>query len=484
MNIRIIDAYPLDIQHNNNSPASLPSPGVDYRSAAMAGQTGAEPLPGLEGILGSIAALNDTARNGISTKFNQLSEQNRQLKEQNRNLQKESRDQPNEQDIELKDQNRRLEEQNRELNKQNRELEEQNRELNKKNREQDETYTKAIADHSRRVQLFQPLQNALYPPPPRAEEFSSLIANVVKWVDDQIISTLNAGGEYRERALVCLKEDPSSGSVFTDAFRDDKTLMMTAQLPRTETEIAEACVLRWLTAAVFGEGLRAISPQEFDILERCERSLTTTITHQSVSTKLIATRGWRAQAFNAWINTQEYQSARQAYTRDLSKKLASGVRMFTVGRVSSRVVALYLHENIIEPWWQFMERMMSTRGHWLVEYTSHREANFGWEEYMDLTNNRKLINAETPLKNGNKQMTMLSAIHPGLHYRDIEASGTGEAHFQESQAIVKQTRLVAWHNVIDHGLSEQALLEKLIFEQDPLDKTIFSYMIRHDKRGS
>ncbi|KAK8003205.1 hypothetical protein PG989_002924 [Apiospora arundinis] len=427
MNIRIIDAYPLDIQHNNISPASLPNPGVDYRSAAMAGQTGAGPLLGLEGILGSIAALNDTARNGISTKFNQLREQNRQLKEQNRELREQSRDRPNESNTD-------------QLVERNIELAEQNRRLKEKNKKQLEKLEKAERDLREIENNGQRLISTRIPltTDSATTEFKAWCNSVEDWIHIHIMPVITDPAQL-ERAI---KNTPS-GSFFSNTLSTDRGLGLAARLDYGSHKVMSSCVFRWLVPAIFGQKYRSLS-DSFKTLEQIEQSM------EKDQIPLYTRQNWKSESYHALIDSSRYKHQRRLYVVRETNELAHNLRMFAPSGGFVKFTR-FIETNIIEPGLRLKEQMMASRQEYEVTYfqvspsaedqTGDPQKDFGrpdleWETYLDVTDNLRPLRPDRVYDP--ERLQILGAVSPCLYTRTI----SGDA-WLERTPCAKQQRLIA-----------------------------------------
>ncbi|KAK8046379.1 hypothetical protein PG996_014443 [Apiospora saccharicola] len=278
-----------------------------------------------------------------------------------------------------------------------------------------------------------------------------------------------------QKALDLAKDEPRYGLVFRQALQDDPRLRLAAEHDAAVNDVGEACVCRWLTSAIFEEGLRGVSPDGFKQLQDIEKSAEKD-QNSKFEDRLTPNvcNAWRAQTYYSWTKTPQYQSDRRHHARNLATQLATGIWMFLEDRHDWDDIIQSLDDKIIHPGLLLMEQLATNKILYQVVLDTNPlsetlKADFNWEEYHNLTDSFRTV---TSLEfSGPRRNIILGAICPGLTYRVLESDDT----WQETKVAAKQERLVAWEEDLNRIISGK---------EEKKEPSLFSRIARGDTNKS
>ncbi|KAK6834216.1 hypothetical protein PG987_008910 [Apiospora arundinis] len=288
-------------------------------------------------------------------------------------------------------------------------------------------------------------------------EFEGILQAIDHWIDE-FITPVFTDDNMSRAALETAARFPGSRCLITRTL-EDPFVRLTAQLPETDEDIVTASLLHCLTHKVFHQGLWYISSDIVSVFADLEKVMI------QDKQPLYTVQSWRAQTYDAWVKTPQYQTKCESFTRQLATQMMNGVAMF-FGQHNIDAGYLSLLKNVISPAVSLKEKMMASKEAFQVlfdtgsplsddEGSDQKLIDFEWESCFDITDNHrpfKPTRMDDYSEQGvSRHLFQLMPISPGLIMRKIQRDNKLGA----PEVVVKQKRLVAWKDDPYQAAAEQ-----------------------------
>lgn len=284
-----------------------------------------------------------------------------------------------------------------------------------------------------------------------------MLQAIDQWINT-FITPVFLDNDKMQRAFQMAMYEPKSGWIITDLLLNER-FRLTARLPETEEVIVKAGMLNWLTHKIFHEGISLMFPGGASFLGILEQSML------EGGQLLYSVQSWKAQSYDAWVTSSQYQAHRDMCIHNLTQEVAAGLTMFSGSHGTDNFNDALL-EDVIKPAYTLMEKMKASRESFNVcfgqdsplpkgQNGAKQHVDFEWENYADMTDHQRFLkpSAIDGLSDQQvlKDLTKLIPVSPGLTMRKIQRDNK----FGDLQVIVKQKRLVAWKKNLFQATQEQ-----------------------------
>ncbi|KAK8111608.1 uncharacterized protein PG998_008065 [Apiospora kogelbergensis] len=291
------------------------------------------------------------------------------------------------------------------------------------------------------------------------------LGDVNIWFYNHIEPVLVDPVQLRE-ALEIERAEPERGSILRDALDKDIGLRLAAQIVHSEYEVIQACLLRWLTPAIFHQGYS----DSFPLIKALDESVEAMQTDEYFNP--ITLSQWKLHSYYALIHTPSYEDNRKIFIDKTSSAFAKGIGMFSLKGHNWDEFVGSIRDRIIKPGLELQENLKMATAQYNLSFfdLSPSDANKGkqnpqlesmkmdleWEEYQDSTDNLRIL-PNTFDTSGPRLPQLLAAVTPHLSSRSVSLS---ERRLRAPKVLEKQRRLVAWRDSYNGYVFGQNIREK------------------------
>ncbi|KAK3343598.1 hypothetical protein B0T25DRAFT_462734 [Lasiosphaeria hispida] len=291
--------------------------------------------------------------------------------------------------------------------------------------------------------------------PEEKQDYDDLVTGITDWVTKLAEPVLDDPSKMEE-ILSSAKKRPAEIRVIRNYMVHNGDLVNGCMFPETDIDIFIAIVTRFLHDNVFQRNLFGVLPGIVEFLSFLEASMQNNVEPKR---DLFALRTWRAEAFNAIICSEEYQTARVSRVKELTLELSAMFKIFRNTKDKERKSCYFCQESVIKPAVTLQEKLLTSTHHFYLDLNPYIIWNMRQEleispEFLanlpklqceNILQNRKPFNIAKldprPAKNQlDRDLTNVLTVVPALYMRQI---GKGDA-IKEPTVVRKQQVLVAW----------------------------------------